>query len=294
MTATAIKTSPKASSHKRKKLITDIILMIILAIGSLTMIIPFWWMVSTALDEAAMFDLVMPPVFWPREFTTRAFYMAFNNVPMMRYMVNTFIVAAGNITVSILSAIMAGYALSKIRFKGSTVVLMIALSTIMIPGPVMMVPRFFLFHRFGLVDSYLAFWLPAAAYAFGTFFVKQYMDSIPDSLRESARIDGAGELRIALQIYMPLCGALIATLVILIFLGTWNDFMWPMIILTSPSRYTLQLGIAMFSMQGGMQATDLPAIRLAITTVSIIPVLIMYLCLQRFIVESIALSGVKQ
>jgi len=146
------------------------------------------------------------------------------------------------------------------------------------------------------VDSYLAFWLPAAAYAFGTFFVKQYMDSIPDSLRESARIDGAGELRIALQIYMPLCGALIATLVILIFLGTWNDFMWPMIILTSPSRYTLQLGIAMFAMtgDGSMQNTNMPAIRLAVTAVSIIPVLIMYLCLQRYIVESIALSGVKQ
>ena len=267
----------------------------VLAIGSLTMIIPFWWMISTAFDAAAMFDLVMPPVFWPREFTTNAFYMAFNNVPMMRFMLNTFIVAAGNITISILSAIMAGYALSKIRFKGATVVLIIALSTLMVPPEVMMVPRFFLFHRLGLVNSYLAFWLPAAAYAFGTFFAKQYMDSIPDSLRESARIDGAGELRIALQIYMPLCGALIATLVVLIFLGTWNDFMWPMIILTSPSRYTLQLGIAMFSMaQGGAQSAALPAIRLAITTVSIIPVLIMYLCLQRFIVESIALSGVKQ
>jgi len=291
----ASKKATNKMSHKRAKLIQDIIIIIILGIGSLSMIIPFWWMISTALDETAMFELVIPPVFWPQEFTTRAFYMAFNNVPMMRYMLNTLIVAGGNMLVSILSAVMAGYALSKIRFKGSTVVLIIALSTMMIPLPVMMVPRFFLFHRFGLVDSYLAFWLPAAAYAFGTFFVKQYMDSIPDSLRESARIDGAGELRIALQIYMPLCGALIATLVVLIFLGTWNDFMWPMIILTSPSRYTLQLGIAMFAMSdGGMQATTLPAIRLAVTAVSIIPVLVMYLGLQRYIVESIALSGVKQ
>lgn len=291
----AVTAPRKITSKKRKELISDLIIITVLGIGSLTMIVPFWWMVSTALDAAAMFDMIMPPVFWPQEFSTRAFYIAFNNVPMMRYMFNTFVVAAGNITISILSAIMAGYALSKIRFKGSTVVLMIALSTVMIPAPVMMVPRFFLFHRFGLVDSYLAFWLPAAAYAFGTFFVKQYMDSIPDSLRESARIDGASELRIALQIYMPLCGAMIATLVILIFLGTWNDFMWPMIILTSPSRYTVQLGMAMFSMaQGNMQSADLPAVRLAITTVSIIPVLIMYLCLQRFIVESIALSGVKQ
>ena len=291
----AIAVNKKFTSKKRIKNINDFILIAVLGIFSLTMIIPFWWMISTAFDEAAMFEMVIPPVFWPTEFTTRAFYVAFNNVPMMRYMFNTFIVAGGNITIAILSAVMAGYALSKIRFKGATFVLMLALSTMMIPAPTMMVPRFFLFHRFGLVDSYLAFWLPAAAYAFGTFFTKQYMDSIPDSLRESARIDGAGELRIALQIYMPLCGAMIATMVILLFLGTWNDFMWPMIILTSPSRYTVQLGIAMFSMNmGGAQSAAMPAVRLAITTVSIIPVLIMYLCLQRFIVESIALSGVKQ
>lgn len=291
----SIKTAEKSGSHKRDKFIRQAVLVVILGIGSLTMIIPFWWMVSTSLDMSAMFNMIMPPRFWPAEPSLNAYRMAFINVPMLRYMFNTFVVAAGTILISVLSAVCAGYALSKIKFKGRTIILMIALSTLMVPSEVMMVPRFYLFQRLGLVDNYFAFWLPAAAYAFGTFFVKQYMDSIPDSLRESARLDGASDFRIALQIYMPLCGALIATLVVLQFLGTWNDFMWPMIILSNPSRYTLQLGMAMFSMnQGGVSSIQLPAVRLAITSVSIIPVLIVYLFLQRYIVASIALSGVKQ
>jgi multiple sugar transport system permease protein len=242
-----------------------------------------------------MFDIVFPPRFWPAEPSLQPFRIAFTNVPMIRYMFNTLIVAVGTISASLFSAICAGYALSKIRFKGSGVVLVLALSTLMIPGEVTIVSRFFLFLKLSLVNSYLAFWLPAFASVMGTFFTRQYMVSIPDSLRESARLDGARELRIALQIYMPLCGALIATLVVLQFLGVWNDFLWPMIILVSPSKYTLQLGIAMFSMnQGGVGSISMPAIRMACTAVSIIPVLILYLFLQRFIVESIALSGVKQ
>ena len=171
-------------------------------------------------------------------------------------------------------------------------VLILALSTMMVPGEVTMVSRYFLFQKMGLINTYWAFWIPAFAYPFGTFFAKQYMDSIPGSLREAALVDGAGELRIAFQIFMPLCGALIATLTVLLFLGTWNDFMWPMLILTSPKKYTLQVGVALFSTNGGL--SQQPGIRMATTCISIIPVLIMYLFLQRYIVASIALSGVKQ
>ena len=282
-------------SHTTRKTIAQVIIIFILSLGSVVMIIPFLWMISTAFDAKAMFDIVFPPRFWPLEPSIQPFRIAFTNVPMIRYIFNTLLVAVGTIAASIFSAICAGYALSKIRFKGSAVVLILALSTLMIPGEVTIVPRFFLFMKLGLVNSYLAFWLPAFAAVMGTFFTRQYMVSIPDSLRESARLDGAGEFRIALQIYMPLCGALIATLTVLQFLGVWNDFLWPMIILVSPTKYTLQLGIAMFSMnQGGVGAVSMPAIRMACTAVSIIPVLILYLFLQRFIVESIALSGVKQ
>jgi len=285
----------REASHKRRKMISQVLIILVLAIGSLTMIIPFLWMLATSFDSASMFELVIPPRFWPLEPTWSAYEIAVTNMPIFRYMLNSLVVATGNILIAVFSAVTAGYAISKVRFKGRNIVLMIALSTLMIPGEVTMTSRFFLFMRMGLMDTYFAFWLLSFAYVFGTFFVKQYMDTIPDSLRESARLDGARELRIALQIYLPLCGALIATLVVLLFLGTWNDFMWPLIVLFSPRKYTLQLGIAMFSMNSGSSgSTQLPAVRLAVTCVSIVPVLIMYLFLQRYIVESIALSGVKQ
>lgn len=293
MANAVVQTSPKArKSLKGSKSINQAIIIIMLGLGSLAMIIPFWWMLATSFDADALFDVVFPPRFWPGTFTLDNYILAFTNVPLARYMINTVTIAIGNITISILSAMMAGYALSKIQFKGKNVILLIALSTMMIPGEVTMTARFYLFNRLGLTDTYWAFWLPAFAYVFGTFFTKQYMDAIPNSLRESARLDGAGELRIALQIYMPLCGALTATLVVLLFLGTWNDFLWPLIILTSPSKYTLQLGVAMFTYNQGINV--FPALRLATTVISIIPILILYTFLQRYIVESIALSGVKQ
>lgn len=285
---------PKGTtSLKGEKRLNQAIIIIVLALGTLTMIVPFWWMISTSFDGAVTVDdIPFPPRFYPLIPSTRNYMVAFSNVPMFKYIGNSLIVAAGNMIISIFSAISCGYALSKIPFKGRGLILMIALSTMMVPGEVTMVSRYFLFQRLGLVNSYMAFWLPAFAYVFGTFFAKQYMDSIPDSLRESALMDGAGELRIAFQIFMPLCGALVATLAVLLFLGSWNDFMWPMIILTSPKKYTLQVGVALFATNGGLSKQ--PGVRMASTCISIIPILIVYLFLQRYIVESIALSGVKQ
>lgn len=283
----------KDTSLKGEKRLNQTLIIVILALGTLTMIVPFWWMISTSFDGAVTVDdIPFPPRFYPLEPSLENYKVAFTNVPMIKYIGNSLLVAVGNMVISIFSAICAGYALSKIPFKGRGLILMLALSTMMVPGEVTMVSRYFLFQKLGLVNSYWAFWLPAFAYIFGTFFAKQYMDSIPDSLRESALMDGAGELRIALQIFMPLCGALVATLAVLLFLGSWNDFMWPMIILTSPKKYTLQVGVALFATNGGLSKQ--PGIRMASTCISIIPILIVYLFLQRYIVESIALSGVKQ
>jgi len=218
--------------------------------------------------------------------------MVFGNIPMMRYIINSLIVSGGVIIVSVTSALAAGYALSKIPFKGRTAILLGSLATLMVPFEVTMVPQFFLFNAMNLTNTYWAFYLPAITYVFGTFFAKQYFDSIPDSFRESAMIDGANDIYICARIYIPLCGALVATLVVLQFLASWNDFLWPMIILNSAERFTVQVGVALFTWDRGMN--QMPSIRMASTVIVIIPVLIMYLFLQRYIVESIALSGVKQ
>lgn len=293
MTKSAAARPKGTTSLRGEKITNQVIICVILALGTLTMIIPFWWMISTSFDGAVTVDSIpFPPRFYPLTPSLDNYKLAFSNVPMIKYIGNSLLVAVVNMVIAIFSAICAGYALSKIPFKGRGAILMLALSTMMIPGEVTMVSRFFLFQKLHLINTYWAFWLPSFAYIFGTFFAKQYMDSIPTSLRESALMDGAGELRIAVQIFMPLCGALVATLAVLLFLGSWNDFMWPLLVLTSPKKYTLQVGVALFATNGGL--SQQPGVRMACTCISIIPILIVYLFLQRYIVESIALSGVKQ
>ncbi len=275
-----------------RKRFAQIALWIILSLGATTMLLPFWWMLSTSFDQDAILDVPFPPRFIPGRFTIDTYKMTFTNVPMFKYIFNSLIIAAGVIAISILSALTAGYALSKIRFKGHRQILILALSTMMVPFEVTMIPQFFLFNKLGLINNYLAFYLPAVNYVFGTFFVKQYMDTIPDSLREAALIDGANDFYISFKIYFPLCGPMISTLLILLFLGSWNDFLWPLIVLTDANLYTIQVGVAMFTYNQGVNT--MPAIRMATTMASILPVLIVYLFLQRYIVESIALTGIKQ
>jgi multiple sugar transport system permease protein len=153
------------------------------------------------------------------------------------------------------------------------------------------------FNRLGLVNSYWAFYLPAISYAFGTFFAKQYMDTLPDTLREAAIIDGAGEFRAFFKIFLPLCGTLVATLTILQFLANWNNLLWPLVVLNDQNKYTIQIGLAMFKSsvgEVGVSGNPFPAITMAGTVISLIPVLLVYLFLQRYIIQSIALSGIKQ
>ncbi len=279
-------------SYKRKKKFRNMLIISILILVSLTMLIPFWWMITTSLDWAAVTRVPFPPRFWPKEFSWQAYRVTFANIPMVMYMVNTLTVITGMIIASASSALLAGYSLSKIRFRGSKLVLFASLCVLMIPFETTMIPQFLLFNQLGLTNTYWAFWLPGISYVMGTFFTKQYMDSLPDALRESARLDGANEMRVFWQIYLPLCGPVVATLVILLFLYGWNDFLWPLLILNDSKKFTVQIGVAMFTYQSGLK--QMPAIRMALAVVSVLPILVLYLFLQRFIVESIATSGIKQ
>lgn len=269
----------------------DVLLIFILAVGSLVMIIPFLWMVLTSFDWAARLNIPFPPRFWPKDFSIRTYELASQNIPMLRYMINSFIVSIGVIIVSLMSALLSGYAISKLKFKGHLLVLLLALSTMMIPFEMTMIPQYLLFAKINLLDTYWAFFLPALNYAFGTFLAKSFIDQLPGSLREAAIIDGAGEFRVFFSIFLPLCIPIVATMAILQFLAVWNDLLWPLLALKTPDKYTIQLGLAMFRHN---KTTPLPSIIMAATTVSLIPVVTLYLFLQRYIVESIALSGIKQ
>ncbi|WP_409348103.1 carbohydrate ABC transporter permease [Paenibacillus gyeongsangnamensis] len=268
------------------------ILVILLSLGSLVMIIPLIWMISTSFDWAARLELGFPPRFWPLDPSLKNYRAAFTNVPMLKYIFNSLTVVAGVIVVSVMSALLSGYALSKIRFIGSNFVLVLALSTLMIPFEMTMIPQYLLFSSMKLIDTYWAFYLPAMHYAFGTFMAKAFIDQLPSSLREAAIIDGAGEFSVFGKIYFPLCTPIVATMIILLFLGVWNDLLWPLLALKSPAKYTIQLGLAMFTYNNGIN--KLPSIIMAATTVSLVPVVVVYLFLQRYIIESIALTGIKQ
>ena len=168
-----------------------------------------------------------------------------------------------------------------------------SLCVLMIPFETTMIPQFLLFNQLGLTNTYWAFWLPGISYVMGTFFTKQYMDSLPDALRESARLDGANEFRVFLEdLSSPLRtgGGDADDFAVFYTAGTIS--LWPLLILNDSKKFTVQIGVAMFTYQSGLK--QMPAIRMASAVVSVMPVLVLYLFLQRFIVESIATSGIKQ
>ncbi|WP_145024024.1 carbohydrate ABC transporter permease [Paenibacillus sp. Y412MC10] len=287
-----IQTADSKALRRKKIPVSQWILAIVLFLGSFIMIVPFLWMLVTSFDWGARLNITFPPKIWPEEPSIRTYEVAFTNIKMFRYIINSIIVSAGVIVVSSLSALLSGYALSKLRFKGASLVLLLALSTMMIPFEMTMIPQYLLFSKLGLLDNYLAFYLPALNYAFGTFLAKAFIDQLPSSLREAAILDGAGEFTVFGRVYLPLCTPIVATMIILLFLGVWNEMLWPLLVLKNAAKYTIQIGLAMFTYNNGINQQ--PSIIMAATAVSLIPVVVVYMFLQRYIIESIALSGIKQ
>lgn len=284
--------SPLRISHRNMRRLNSAIILFVLCLVSITMVIPFVWMVTTSFDWGARLNVPFPPRFWPDDPSLRTYRAALTNVDLLRYIFNSFLVAAGTILISLISALMSGYALSKIRFKGAGIVLVLALSTMMIPFEMTMIPQYMLFNQLHLLDTYWVFYLPALNYAFGTFLCKQFIDGLPGELREAALIDGASEFSIFPRIYLSICMPIVATMIILQFLGVWNELIWPLLALNDPNKYTIQLGLAMFNYNNGTR--QMPSIIMAATCVSLIPVLLLYMFLQKYIVESIATTGIKQ
>lgn len=265
----------------------------LLVVGVL-MLIPFLFMISISFDMDARLSVPFPPHLIPVHFGWDSYRIAIQGIDMFRLYGNTIMVSAGVIAASIVSSLMAGYALSKIKLKGGRIILLLALATMMIPPESTIIPVFLLFKQLGLLNSYWAFYLQALSFPFGAFLMKQYIDGLPGELRESALIDGAGEFRVLLRIYLPLCAGMIATITVLQFLANWNNFLWPLILLTDPLKYTIQIGIANFNVASGNgDSMALPSVNMAATVMSLGPVLIVYLFFQRYIVESIANTGIK-
>jgi multiple sugar transport system permease protein len=252
--------------------------------------VPFLWMVSTSfkgIDEVYAF----PPSFFPELLRWSNYVEAWQAIPFSRFFFNSLFVAAATTIAVVLTSSMAGYSFARLRYPGRDLLFLAYLGTIMIPFPVLIIPLFILMRQLGLVDNLAGLILPAAFTAWGTFLMRQFMLSIPREIEEAARMDGASFWRIYLQIIMPLSRPVVATLGIFTFLGSWNDFLWPLIMISSVENKTLPLGLTMFQAQVPIKTPW--QLVMAAATFSVIPVLIVFVLGQKYYVRGIATTGLK-
>ncbi len=229
------------------------------------------------------------PTFFPKDWTLDNFRIAISKGNFLIYIKNSLVVAVVSTILMVMLNTMAGYALAKYKFKGSTFIMILILSTIMLPLEVIMVPIFDMLNATGLYNSLWALIIPPAAAPTGMFIMRQFLITIPDEIMQSARIDGASEWRIFSQIIIPNAKPAIATLGIFSFMWRWNDYVWPLIAISDPNKYTLQLAIANFS---GEYSVDWNSM-LAMSAISMVPMLIIFLIFQRQFVQGTATSGMK-
>ena len=260
-----------------------------LTVGLIVMILPFVWMVLSSVKPDAEVTAV-PPTWWPKEVTLDNYSVLFTKLDFPRYFMNSVVVAAAVTAGNVVFGSMLGYALAKLEFPGKRVLFGLVLTTLMIPGVVTFVPLFVLTTNIGLTDTLPGMFLPFLAGPFGVFLMRQYILSLPDELIHAARVDGAGELRIFAQVILPLCWPALATLGILTFLGSWNQFLWPLVVATNEDKYTLPVAIALYAV--GQNATQY-GLLLAGSVVTVIPVIAVFLFLQRHIMQGISMTGIK-
>lgn len=270
--------------------IERVVTYLVLTVGALLMALPFYYMLITSLKPAT--EVGLPTVSLTVHQPTLQPYkdlLSANEGLVYRATWNSIIVAILSTGGAMLLCTLAGYAFAKHRFPGRDQVFICLLATMMIPGSVLLVPSFLLLRDFGWLDTWAPLIVPGLAGAFGVFLARQFIEKIPDSLLESAKIEGSGEVRIFTSIILPLTKPLLATLAILTFLGSWNSFIGPLIILLDERKYTLPLVVAM--LQGRFPGKD--NMQMAGAMVSILPVLVLFFVFQRQIVQSLASSGLK-
>lgn len=279
--------------RKKKVKPATVVSYVILTIFALIVLVPFIWFVSTSFDYVKSYSLRFPPRLIPKEFSTFNYKMAFSNVPMLSYLKNTVIIVALSAILNVITSTLAGFALSKGKFPGKKIVLVFILSNMMVPFESKLLPIYSIIRNMGLNNNALGVVLPAVlTNAMYIFFVKTYCDGLPDDLYEAGKVDGAGILTIYGKIYFPLLTPIIATIVVLDAINVWNDLLWPMIVLTKQSSYTVQIGLQMYNT--GASGTTHAGTALALSVISIIPLSIIYIVCQKYIVQSIAFSGMKQ
>jgi multiple sugar transport system permease protein len=273
---------------KNRSDIKKIIFYIVLVLGSVVMILPFLWMLSTSLKTSDA-TMLLPPEWIPKNITFENFVEVTETMPMGKFFMNSIFVAIVSTFFQVIVCAMAGYAFARIDFKGREVLFYIYLGTLMVPSQVTLTPLFIIMRSFGWINTYKALILPGIFSAFGTFLMRQFFKGIPKSLEEAAFIDGAGYISIFFRIILPLAKPVLATLWVFGFMASWNNYLWPLIITSDASHMTLPLGLA--SLQGRW-TTDWNVL-MAGTLISIVPIVFVYVFTQKYIIKGMTHTGLK-
>lgn len=274
---------------RKRKDIGALIIHIVLLLGVVFVALPFIWMILSSLKSLKDFYNFS---FFPKKIDFSAYSFIFTQTRYLRWYLNSFIVAIVVTTSNLLFASLVGYVLAKHRFPGARVMFVLILSTFMIPTEMLVVPWYVMSVKLHWVDSYWGIMFPGMLEAFGVFLMRQFMFGVPNDLLDAARIDGMSEFRIWWSVAMPQVMPAMSALGIITFLGNWNAYLWPVIIISSSKMRTLPVGVALFATAdngGGIQWNTV----MAMSTLAVIPIIIVFLIFQRRIIEGIALSGVK-
>jgi multiple sugar transport system permease protein len=275
-----------AGRRRPRRRIGPLVLHGALILGSVVMLLPFLWMLSTSLKTPAEV-FTFPPIWIPSRLAWENYVTTVSVMPFGRFYLNSAIVTASVTVLQLLVSSLAAFAFARLRFPGRNGLFLLYLATLMIPFQVTMLPNFILIRYLGWYDTYQALILPPAFSAFSTFLLRQYFLGIPLDLDEAARIDGATSFRIWHQVILPLSGPVLAALAIFIALGTWNDFLWPLVITNSIEMRTLPVGLSTFQGQYNVQWHLL----MAGSVIAMLPMLVVYIIGQNWFVRGITLSG---
>uniref|UniRef100_UPI0030D76301 carbohydrate ABC transporter permease n=1 Tax=unclassified Coleofasciculus TaxID=2692782 RepID=UPI0030D76301 len=256
---------------------------------ALVMLFPLLWLISTSLKSPTENIFQFPPQIVPQEPTFQNFITVWQTNPFGQYLFNSTLVAVLTVGLNLLFCSLAAYPLARLDFRGRDMVFAAVVSTIMIPFQIVMIPLYILTVQLGLRNTYLGVILPSIASAFGIFLLRQAFQGVPKELEEAARMDGCSELGLWWHVMLPAIRPALVTLAIFVFIGSWSDFLWPLIVLDRPEYYTLPLGVATLA---GALSLDWRLVA-AGSVISITPVLLVFLFLQRYIVPTDAGSGVK-
>lgn len=268
--------------------LSRVLLHVALISGAVFALGPLVWMVSASFMQSGQ-ATTLPPRLLPHPVTLDQYRLLFARLAMSRYFLNSLLISTLVTVLSLLVNGMAGYAFAKLRFRGRERLFGAMLGLLVIPAQVTMLPLFLMLKGMGLVNTYLGVIIPGLASVFGIFLIRQYALSIPDELLDAARVDGASEWRIFRSIVLPVLVPILVTLGIFTFMATWNDFLWPLIVLSDDRHYTLPVALASLS---GEHVQDVE-LMMAGAVVTVLPVMVIFLFLQRYYLQGILMGSVK-